>query len=166
MDMSETIISLTGFMGSGKSSVGRELASRLGIGFIDLDERVEALAGPGIPKIFSYVGESGFRELELRALQNTLEVSRPPYVLALGGGTFTIDAARKLVLERTRCIFLDASEETIKARVGNDSSSRPLFDVSLMKKRLPLYRQAHFEVYTDGLTVSQTVDCILEREIV
>lgn len=166
MDASETIISLTGFMGSGKSSAGRELASRLGIAFVDLDSKVAELAGMSIPEIFSLSGEPGFRALELKALETVLDGCTPPYVLSLGGGTFTIDAARELVLARTRCIFLNASEEEIVKRIGGDPSSRPLFDVSLIKKRLPLYRQAHFEVLTDGLTVGQTVDCILERKIV
>lgn len=166
MDISETIISLTGFMGSGKSSVGRELASRLGITFVDLDDAVISLAGLSIPEIFTYVGEPGFRALELKALERTFATCRPPYVLALGGGTFTVDEARELVLSRTKCIFLDASADEITRRLGSDTSSRPLFDVSLIKKRLPLYRQAHFEVCTDGLTVAETVDSILEREIV
>lgn len=166
MDASETIISLTGFMGAGKSSVGRELASRLGVGFIDLDDQVVLLAGLSIPEIIFQLGEQGFRALELRALEQTLSECRPPFVLALGGGTITIEAARELILSKTRCIFLNAAEDEIIKRVGGDSFSRPLFDVSLIKKRLPLYRQAHFEISTDGLTVGQTVDRILEGKIV
>ena len=166
MDQSDTIISLTGFMGSGKSSVGRELACRLGWDFVDLDSEVEAAAGCSIPELFRNEGETVFRRLEAETLESLLNTMPRPFVLSLGGGTILSDMPRRLILERTRCIYLSASEDEIVRRIGSDTSSRPLFDPSRIQQRLPYYRQAHYTVSTDNLTVRQVVDSILERKIV
>lgn len=166
MDSSKNIISLTGFMGAGKSTVGWELACRLGWPFVDLDAEIEAAAGLAIPDFFQKYGEAAFRALEIRTLKQVLESRETPFVLALGGGTICSDEARKAILDRTCCIFLDASEGEIVRRVGPDTSSRPVFDIVRMQKRLPFYRQAHYEISTDGKSVQQIVDEILEREIV
>ena len=166
MDEPDTIISFTGFMGSGKSSVGRELARRLGWNFVDLDTEVEAAAGCSIPELFRNEGEAGFRRLETDTLEALLDTMARPAVLSLGGGTIIGDKPRRLVLERTKCIYLSASEDEILRRIGADTSLRPLFNLSRIQERLPIYRQAHYTVCTDNLTVRQVVDSILERKIV
>ena len=166
MDSSKNIISLTGFMGAGKSTVGRELACRLGWTFVDLDAEIEAAAGLGIPDFFRKFGEAAFRALEIRTLKQVLKSRKAPFVLALGGGTICSDEARESIFDSTFCIFLDASEDEIVRRVGPDTSSRPVFDIAMMQKRLPFYRQAHYEISTDGKSVLQIVDEILEREVV
>src|SRR5437762_14042864 len=82
-------IALVGFMGAGKTSVGRELAERLAIDFIDLDDLVVGRAGKSVTEIFGQDGEAAFRKLEAQALQTLLAASRDrPFVLALGGGAF------------------------------------------------------------------------------
>lgn len=166
MESPEKIISLTGFMGAGKSSVGKELARRLGWSFVDLDDEVVLLDGRSIPAIFSESGEDAFRQLEIKALEKVLKMPRGPIVLALGGGTICLDKAREMILTGTHCIFLNASDAEIVGRVGPDTSSRPVFDLARMQKRLPYYRQAHHEISTDGKSVQQVVDEILERQIV
>lgn len=160
------IISLTGFMGAGKSSVGKELARRLGWAFVDLDEEVVLLDGRSIPAIFRESGESAFRQLETNALKRVLEMRKDHFVLSLGGGTICQDKAREMILALTVCIFLNASDEEILRRVGDDTGSRPVFNIAKKKERLPFYRQAHHEISTDGKSVQQVVDEILERQIV
>lgn len=166
MDSPNKIISLTGFMGAGKSSVGRELSRRLGWAFVDLDEQIALLDGRSIPAIFSESGEDAFRSLEIKTLKQVLETRQRPFVLALGGGTICLDKAGELVLSRTTCVFLDASDDEILRRIGSDTTSRPVFNLARKQERLPFYRQAHYEIPTDGKSVQQVVDEILEREIV
>lgn len=166
MDAPKKIISLTGFMGAGKSSVGSELARRLAWPFVDLDAEIELMDGRSIPSIFRESGEPAFRQLEIKALAQVLRTHERPFVLSLGGGTICMDEAREQILSETECIFLNASEAEILRRVGPDSSSRPVFSLARMQERLPFYRQAHYEISTDGKSVQQVVDGILERKIV
>ncbi|MBR6054167.1 MAG: hypothetical protein IKP46_02380 [Bacteroidales bacterium] len=151
------ILALTGFMGCGKSSVGRLVAARLGCAFTDLDEAVEAAQGRSVARIFAEDGEAGFRAAELAALRAVIqaeaEESEAPavipseaeeseispraslgrndnvHVLALGGGTLTTPEARKLVAENTRCIYLRASVDTLVENLTmTGTSSRPLLE--------------------------------------
>lgn len=146
------IITLTGFMGCGKSRVGRELATMTGFTFLDLDRVVTARAGRSIREIFEE-GEARFREIELECLENCLRQDN--LVLALGGGTITVPRAMEMILGRSVCVFLKADMETILERVGRNRNNRPLFDESaaeLYRNRLPLYSRAHFTVVTDSRT--------------
>ena len=111
-------ISLTGFMGCGKSSTGRALAERLGARFMDLDAEIVARDGRTIPEIFREGGEAAFRAVELETLRAVLdEAAQAPgdVVLALGGGTLTVPAAREIILAETECVFLRTRFETIRA---------------------------------------------------
>ena len=160
-------ISLTGFMGCGKSSVGRELAVRRGARFVDLDEEIVAREGRSIPDIFREGGEAAFRAAELRALRAVLDVSDASAmdtVLALGGGVLTVPAARELVFSHTRCVFLRTRLETIRERLGAADASRPLFADAekLFAERAPIYAQAPFAVDTDGLTPAEVAGAILD----
>lgn len=140
-------------MGCGKTSAGRELARLLGVGFTDLDELICSREGRSIPDIFRD-GEKAFREAELSALLWLLDRASGPMVIALGGGTLTVEEARKAVLERTRCVWLRTSMETIMERLSDDGGSRPLAGdaLRLFREREPLYAMAEFVVDTGMLT--------------
>ena len=158
-------ISLTGFMGCGKSSTGRALAERLGARFVDLDAEIVARDGRPIPEIFREGGEASFRAVELETLRAVLdEAAQAPgdVVLALGGGTLTVPAAREIILAETECVFLRTRFETIRARLGAADASRPLFAdaEALFAARAPIFAQAPFVVDTDGLTPAEVADAI------
>ena len=153
----KVIISLTGFMGCGKSSTGRELAARLGARFVDLDAEIVAREGRLIPEIFAEGGEAAFRAVELETLRAVLDeaaAGQGDLVLALGGGTLTVPAAREIILAETECVFLRTRLETIRERLGAADASRPLFAdaEALYARREPIYAQAPFAVDTDGLS--------------
>jgi shikimate kinase len=161
----QTSIFLVGFMGAGKSTVGRALAALLSWDFIDLDQRIEERDGRSVPKIFEESGAAAFREIESAMLAAVAE--RPRTIVALGGGAWTSAANRAIVAENGVSVFLDASLETIKRRVTADGS-RPLFGepesvTSLYAERLPLYRTALMTVPTDGRTVDEIVHEILKE---
>ena len=137
------IISLIGFMGCGKSSVGRRLSQLLCCPFIDLDAVIEEREGRAIAEIFAADGEAGFREIELNILSNTLseesadfisdndlqtssEAAGSAMVLALGGGTVMTPKCAELVHSQTFCIYLKASEDILMERISEEISQRPL----------------------------------------
>lgn len=160
------LIALTGFMGSGKSTVGRLVADALGCPFIDLDEVIVKKAGKSIPEIFSADGEQGFRALEKQALEQTVKkYAETVAVLALGGGTVTVPGAVKLLQEKTLCIYLKASLETLRQHLEGQTCTRPLADERMAERlaeREPLYRQtAHLLIETDGLSPEQLSDEII-----
>ena len=146
------IISLTGFMGSGKSSVGKELRAQTGWEFIDLDLYVEKKSGRSIPEIFESEGEAGFRKLELEALEDILSGVSPEEgksrnadmsgncsILSLGGGTLMTKGCAELIREKTTCIYLKASTDTLIENLQDSCSGRPMLDkaqdrVQLRKK--------------------------------
>lgn len=145
-------VALTGFMGSGKSTVGKELAALLGIPFIDLDRYIEHKAGESIPEIIAE-GEDRFRALEAEALRDVVimsEIQNEDRVLALGGGTVGIKAIRHLLTGHMKCVYLRTGFDTICKRLEGELESRPLFSEKLYRERLPLYEEAAFTVDTDG----------------
>ena len=159
-------IFLTGFMGTGKSSVGKVLAKRLGRKFSDLDAVIVATAGMSIPDIFAREGEPGFRRLEREALQKiSLESG---LVVATGGGA-VIDPENRRVMRATGCIVnLTASADAIGARLVDDDT-RPLLQednphskiVSMLAQREPFYADADVRIETGGRSVADIVDEIL-----
>ena len=120
-------IFLTGFMGCGKSTVGKLLAEHLGWEFVDLDERIEALAGKPIARIFSENGEDEFRRLEHETLVEQARLARDgnPRAAALGGGAFTFERNRRAISAAGVSIWLDAPVETLWERVRGEQH-RPL----------------------------------------
>src|SRR5512134_1224561 len=158
---------LVGFMGSGKTSVGRKLARKLRAGFVDVDERIERAAGRPIRDIFSAEGEPAFRAREKAALRDALSV--PGRVVAPGGGAFLDEENRALLSAYAPVVFLSARAETLLARLPG-ISDRPLLRGAdrgrvvrdLLARRLPGYRKADHTVVTDGLTVDEVADRIVE----
>ncbi|MGE5663790.1 MAG: shikimate kinase [Deltaproteobacteria bacterium] len=154
---------LIGFMGAGKSSVGRLLAARLGAEFIDLDARIEASAGCSVREIFASQGEGVFRQMEREAIREA--VAGPGRVIAAGGGAFLDPGNRALLKGYAPVILLSASPETVIRRLSLDES-RPLLGDGdreekvreLMARRRESYGEADFAVDTDGRTVRQVAE--------
>lgn len=117
-------IFLAGFMGTGKTTIGAQVARQLGWGFIDLDRMIETSCRCSIPEIFRVEGEQAFRLHEARALR--LAVIAPHSVIALGGGTPMIPANADIIRATGRCWLLEASWEVIWERVKNNIGARPL----------------------------------------
>ena len=158
-DMGVRAVFLVGFMASGKSSLGRELARRLDWDFVDLDARIESREQQSIPEIFRDRGEIGFRLAETSALRELTDaLGRNPLhrnvVVALGGGTF----AQPLNLELLHpwpSVFLDAPLDELWRRSTENATVRPLRNdptefARLHEHRLPFYRQATLTVVTSG----------------
>jgi shikimate kinase len=166
----KTSVALIGFMGTGKTAVGRRLAERLGKEFVELDGLIEQKAGKSIPDIFRQGGETGFRELEIEA---TREITgRKNAVIACGGGvvlnTINIDRLRQ------ECVIvgLTAAPAVILKRTSPDKGGRPLLNVTdrarqiekLLKFRRPYYeRSADIIVNTSRLKVDNVVERIIEK---
>ena len=123
------IYTLTGFMGCGKSSIGREVA-KLAADFIDLDDAIVEREGRSIPEIFAAGGEAGFRKIERETLAVLLEEAGTGrhLLLSLGGGTLTDEGSRALVRGHCRCIYLRASIDTLVENLseGGETDSRPM----------------------------------------
>ena len=160
------MIALTGFMGSGKTTVGKVLADFLGCPFMDLDDLVVKKAGKSIPDIFAQDGEPAFRQLEAQVLRKTVEkYAESTAVLALGGGAVLAPSSAALLHEKTVCIYLRASLETLLARLEGETAGRPLADASLADRlaaREPIYEEtAHVVIDTDGLSPDEVADEII-----
>ncbi|MDR3750036.1 MAG: shikimate kinase [Terracidiphilus sp.] len=160
-------IVLTGFMGSGKSTVGPLLAARLGWSFLDVDDVIEAEAGVTIAELFVRHGESPFREREHVAIARL--TAGDGLVLALGGGAIEHVATRNLLLTApgTLLVHLEVELATTLARCRGTEHLRPILAdqanlASRYGRRLPLYRMAHVSIAVDALTPQQAVDAILQ----
>ena len=159
-------IVLTGFMGSGKTTVGPLVAARLGWEFLDADDMIEAEAGMTIAEIFTRQGEAAFREREHAAIARLSQTEA--LVLALGGGAIEHDATRTLLLNTpgTLLVHLEVELATTLKRCGGTEQTRPVLAdqanlASRYKRRLPLYRTAHVSIPVDALTPQEAVDRIL-----
>ena len=160
------LITLTGFMGSGKTTVGRLVADSLGCPFLDLDQLIEKKAGRSIPAIFAADGEKGFRRLEKRVLEQTVKkYAETTAILSLGGGSVTLPGAVDLLQEKTLCIYLEASLETLLSHLEGQTGERPMASEdlpALLAAREPLYRQAaHITLPADGLPPEELTDEII-----
>jgi shikimate kinase len=163
----DTNIVLIGFMGSGKSSVGRRLANRLKREFLDSDELTSVRAGKTISEIFETEGEERFRELETEELQRLADSSG--IVLATGGGSILRKQNRELLRTIGTVLWLHADPEILFERATRNRK-RPLLEVenprgtfrSLLESRMPLYREtASLTVEASGLSHEQTVERII-----
>lgn len=159
-------IVLTGFMGSGKSTVGPLLAARLGWRFIDADDVIVAKTGVPIAEIFARHGEPHFRELEGETIAQL--AAEEGLVLALGGGAIETEAIRTLLTagEGTLLVHLEVQLATTLARCGGTEGTRPVLadHANLAKRyerRIPLYRTAHISIAVDNLTPERVADSIV-----
>jgi shikimate kinase len=160
-------IVLTGFMGSGKSTVGPLVAGRLGWSFVDVDDVIESEAGAPIAALFARNGEARFRDREHQTI--TRIAARDGLVLALGGGAIERAETRALLLNGpgTLLVHLEVELSTTLARCGGTEHIRPVLadHANLARRyglRLPLYRTAHVSIHVDALTPEEIVDAILE----
>jgi len=163
-------IYLVGLSGSGKSTVGRLVADRLGRPFHDTDEYVVACSGKSIPAIFAEVGEQGFRALEGQAL---LALAKgPPAVIATGGGMVLAAANRRLMAQTGLVIWLQVSPDIALARLKRDTTTfteRPLLSrgdpyqrlATLHRERLEQYREATVAIPTDERSAAQVADAVV-----
>jgi shikimate kinase len=155
--------------GCGKSTVGRELARRLGASHVDLDQEIELRAGCSIATLFVRSGEDTFRDMEASVLGELVDSGAS--VIATGGGVVLRPANRELLRTRTRCVYLRASNELLWRRLRRDRR-RPLLQVADPKERLhamsaerePLYEDtAAIVIDTDGLSFDHLVERLIER---
>lgn len=152
---------LIGFMGVGKTTLGRELARRLELSFYDLDEQIEKRTGRRIPELFEERGEPMFREVETDVLR---EIARKngPSVVATGGGTFILARNRDIIRSSGISIWLDVPVQDILERVGT-GEQRPLWAgreraMTLLERRLPYYRRADVRFHAENPSPEDTVD--------
>jgi shikimate kinase len=164
-----TSVALIGFMGTGKTVVGKRLAEKLGKEFIELDALIEKKAGKTIPEIFRLKGEIGFRELEIEAVRDM--TAKNNAVIACGGGI----VLNKINIDRLKkecfIVCLEASPAVILKRTSGDKDGRPLLDVTdrekqikeLLKYRKPFYeRAAEILVNTSRISINAAADKIID----
>ncbi|MCP5042884.1 MAG: shikimate kinase [bacterium] len=168
--MAEQTIWLVGMMGAGKSVVGRALAQRLALPFIDSDAEIEKRAGARISEIFAERGEPAFRELEAQVIGEIAERSQ---VVALGGGAAAQPGMAESLAERGTMVYLRADVDTLLARIG-DARTRPLLRSlsqtecrekleSLQREREASYSRAQVTVDTDDVSTQTVVETIVDE---
>jgi shikimate kinase len=158
---------LVGMMGAGKSSIGRRLATRLGIPFVDADAEIEKAAGMSIPDIFATHGEPDFRAGEARVIARLLDGG--PQVLATGGGAFMNPDTRAAIAAKGVSIWLNADFDTLMRRIKR-RHDRPLMQTEdpattlqkLIDARYPVYGLADFTVQSREVPHEKIVDEIVE----
>jgi len=163
-------IALIGFMGTGKTAVGKALADKLSKEFVELDSLIEQIGGKTIPEIFKEDGEIAFRELEIESVKQVSEKKNT--VIACGGGV----VLNKINIDRLRkesvIVYLTASPKMILKRTSMDVTDRPLLKVAnpaltiqeLIKFRKPFYeRAADITINTSNLSVDSVVKQIISR---
>lgn len=162
----KTIV-LVGLMGVGKTTIGKRLAARLGLPFVDADAEIEVAAGMTIAEIFERFGEPHFRDGERRVMARLIDGERK--VVATGGGAFIDPGTRALILARSVAVWLDADIDTLVQRVSR-RDHRPLLrgkdpaEVlgTLAAARNPIYAEAHVAVRSSRGAAERTVEAILE----
>ena len=158
---------LVGMMGAGKSTIGRRLAARLRLPFLDADTEIEAAAGMSIPDIFEAHGEPHFRDGEARVIARLLDSG--PAVLATGGGAFMREETRNRIGDKAVSIWLKADADIIMKRVKR-RADRPLLQTAdpaatvgrLIEEREPVYRHADLTIWSRDVPHEKIVDECLE----
>jgi XRE family aerobic/anaerobic benzoate catabolism transcriptional regulator len=162
-------VALLGLRGAGKTTVGKRLARRLKLPFVELDTLVAAQAGMALGEVFSLYGEDYYRQVERAALSEVLNEPGPK-VIATGGGLVTAGETFALLRRHATTVWLKARSADYWNRVVKQGDRRPMTDHpqarealrELVTRREPLYRQADVTVDTSGLTVAQTVDRVAQ----
>jgi shikimate kinase len=161
------LVVLVGMMGAGKSTIGRRLAARLNLPFVDADTEIEAAAGMTIPEIFEVHGEPHFRDGEARVIARLLEAG--PAVLATGGGSFMREETRRRIGEKAVSIWLKADPDVIMRRVKR-RADRPLLQTvdpaatvsRLISEREPTYQHADITISSREVPHDKIVDECLD----
>ena len=163
-------VALVGFMGAGKTTVGRALAERLGWRFADLDDLIQAREGRSVEEIFRDQGEAGFRKLERLMVREVASAKEPaPLVLALGGGAFPEETVQEVLREAgIPAVFLDAPVEELFRRSEQPDVVRPLRRDreqfrELCERRRPAYLKAHLRIETGDREIAAIVEEIVLR---
>jgi shikimate kinase len=164
----ERSIVLVGLMGVGKSTVGRRLAARLGLTFVDADAEIEVAAGMTIAEIFERFGEAHFRDGERRVIARL--IGGKPGVIATGGGAFMNDTTRALILAHATAVWLDADLDTLAGRVSR-RDDRPLLRGKdaravlgdLAAVRNPVYALAPIHVLSQAAPHETAVEAIIGK---
>lgn len=163
-------IVLIGFMGSGKSTIGRDLAHTLSYAQIDTDALIEQRAGKSIPQIFADDGESAFRDLESAVLHTIADDQLQGHIISTGGGIITRPGNRDLLRQLGYVVWLVVSPEEIHRRTSRNKS-RPLLNTenpedtirTLLAERTPAYHEtAHLSIETDNLTFPEVTAGIVD----
>lgn len=161
-------IALIGFMGTGKTTVGKILAEKLNYDFVDTDDYIEDIIGKSIKDIFDEYGEDYFREKETEILNEILKKNKQ--VISTGGGLITRDINREMLLNECYVVSLSATAKNIYFRV-KDNNDRPLLNTAhperairqLLHKRYKYYQQCHYMIKTDEINIWSIVDRIIEK---
>ncbi len=159
-------ITLVGLMGAGKTTVGKRLAARLGLPFVDADAEIETASGLSITEIFERFGEAHFRDGERRVIARLIDGT--PKVIATGGGAFIQPDTRALILKRTLAVWLDADIPTLVERVRK-RNTRPLLKdqdpgevlARLAEVRNPIYAEAQIRIPSRATPHTETVESII-----
>jgi shikimate kinase len=160
-------ITLVGLMGAGKSTIGRRLAQRLDLAFVDADHEIEVAAGLSIPEIFERFGEAHFRDGERRVIARLIDGK--PRIIATGGGAFMNERTRELMLTQSITVWIDADIDTLADRVAR-KDNRPLLKgrdpkialSELARVRNPVYALAPIHVISQTSPHDATVEAILK----
>lgn len=160
-------IVLIGLMGVGKSTIGRRLAARLDLPFVDADTEIETAAGMTVTEIFSRFGEAHFRDGERRVIARLIDGT--PKVVATGGGAFINEETRQLILDQAIAVWLNASPKVLAERVRR-RDTRPLLRgrdphevlTELARVRNPVYALAPIHVTSQQAPHETTVNAILK----
>ena len=163
-------VALVGLRGAGKSTVGPQVARRLGLSFVEMDARIVDAAGLPVEQIFEMHGEAYYRRIERQVLE-TILATDPASVIAVAGGVVTEPATWDLLLRRTTTVWLRARPEDHWARVVEQGDHRPMADQpdalaelrALLARREPLYARAHVVIDTSERTPEQVARDVVER---
>lgn len=159
-------VTMIGLMGAGKSAIGRRLAARAGLPFVDADDEIERAAGCSITEIFEVYGEPAFRDVERRVIARLLD--GPVSIISTGGGAFMDPETREAILTDSISVWLKADLDVLVERTSR-RTHRPLLQTadpkavlqSLMDKRYPIYAEADLTVLSEDCPVEKTVDRVV-----
>jgi shikimate kinase len=160
-------VALVGLMGAGKSAIGKRLAMRLGLPFVDADDEIERAAGCSIAEIFEKYGEADFRAGERRVISRLLD--EPPHVLSTGGGAYIDPETRALMRAKAVTVWLRAELDVLFDRVRK-RGHRPLLRngdpkevlARLMTQRYPIYGEANIVVDSTAQPADRTTEQVIE----
>ncbi len=161
-------IVLLGMMGCGKSAIGKMVARRLGLEFVDADTEIELAAGRAVSDIFAEYGEEEFRRLEEKVIERILEDG--PVLLALGGGAFMAEPTRQIVAKYGLSVWIKVDLELLLERVGRRPNKRPLLKngnpkeilTNLLEIREPVYAKAELHIESKGGTKSEMRNVVMD----